>query len=48
LNIKTEVIPVSIRANRNISKPSRNYLNITHGNHEIKEAQKTAILALQT
>jgi hypothetical protein len=46
-NIITEVKPVITRANRIISNSSRNYLKNTTGNHEIKELQKTAILALQ-
>jgi hypothetical protein len=43
-NVKTNVIPVMIRATGTISKSFRKYLNNVPGKHEIKELQKTAIL----
>jgi hypothetical protein len=48
-NIKIEIIPALITENRIISKSSRNYLNNTPENNEIKEQQQqTAIPALPT
>jgi hypothetical protein len=47
-NIKTEAIPLFIRANRITSKSSRNYLNNITGNEDIKETLKNAILAPRT
>jgi len=48
-NIKTEIKNILTRANKTISNSSRNYLNNTPGNHEIKALQKKiAILALWT
>jgi hypothetical protein len=44
-NVKTKVIPVIIGATRTISKSFRKYVNNIPGNHEVKELQKTAILA---
>jgi len=43
-NIKTNVIPVIIRATGTISKPFRKYVSNIPGKHEVKELQKTAIL----
>ena len=43
-NIKTNVIPVIIRATGTISKSFRKYLSNITGKHEIKELQKIAIL----
>lgn len=47
-NIKSDVISIIIRAKKIISNTSRNYLNNTSGNHEIKALQKITILALPT
>jgi hypothetical protein len=47
-NLKTNVIPVIIGATGTISKAFRKYLSNVPGNHEVKELQKTAILALHT
>jgi hypothetical protein len=46
-NIKTEVIPVIIRANK-INSNSQISQKHTWKNHEIKALQKAAILALRT
>jgi hypothetical protein len=43
-NVKTNVIPVIIRATGTISKSFRKYLSNVPGNHEVKELQITAIL----
>jgi hypothetical protein len=43
-SVKTDVIPVIIRATGTISKSFRKYLSNVPGIHEIKELQKTAIL----
>jgi hypothetical protein len=47
-NVKTKVIPVIIGATGTISKLFRKYVSNIPGNHEVKELQKTAILALHT
>jgi len=47
-NVKTKVIQVIIGATRTISKSFRQYMSNIPGNHEVKELQKTAILALHT
>ena len=47
-NVKTKVIPVIIGATGTISKSFRKYASNIPGNHEVKEIQKTAILALHT
>jgi hypothetical protein len=44
-SVKTVVIPVIIETTGNISKSFRKYLSNVPGKHEIKELQKTAILA---
>ena len=46
--VKTRVIPVIIGATGTISKSFRKYIRNIPGNHEVKELQKTAILALRT
>ena len=46
--VKTKVIPVIIGATGTISKTFRKYVSNVPGNHEVKELQKTAILALHT
>jgi hypothetical protein len=43
-NTKTKVLPVTIRANRTISKLFRRYLNIVPGKQGIKELRKIATL----
>ena len=43
-NVKTNVIPVIIRANGTISKSIRKYVSNIPGRHEVEELQKTAIL----
>ena len=43
-NVKTNVIPVIIRANGTISKSLRKYVSNIPGRHEVEELQKTAIL----
>jgi hypothetical protein len=43
-NVKTNVIPVIIRATGTISKSFRKYMSNIPGNHEVKELQKTVIL----
>jgi hypothetical protein len=43
-NVKTNVIPVIIRATGTISNSFRKYLSNVSGIHEVKELQKTAIL----
>ena len=43
-NVKTKVIPVTIRATGTISKSFGKYVSNIPGNHEVKELQKTAIL----
>jgi hypothetical protein len=43
-NIKTNVIPVIIRATGTISKSFRKYLSNITGKHEIKELQKIVIM----
>jgi hypothetical protein len=47
-NVKTNVIPAIIGATGTISKSFRKYLRNITGMHEVKELQKTAILALHT
>ena len=47
-NVKTKVIPVIIGATGTISKSLRIYVSNIPGKHEVKELQKTAILALHT
>jgi len=47
-NVKTTVIPVIIGATGTISKSFRKYVGNIPGKHEVKELQKTAILALHT
>ena len=47
-NVKTQVIPVIIGATGTISKSFRKYVSNVPGKHEVKELQKTAILALHT
>ena len=42
------IIPVIIGATGTISKTFRKYVSNVPGNHEVKELQKTAILALHT
>ena len=44
-SVKTVLIPAIIETTGNISKSFRKYLNHVPGKHEIKELQKTAILA---
>jgi hypothetical protein len=44
-NVKTKVIPVIIEATGTISKSFRKYVSNIPGNHEVKELQKTSILA---
>jgi hypothetical protein len=44
-NVKTRVIPLIIGATGTISKSFRKYVNSIPGNHEVRELQKTAILA---
>ena len=44
-NVKTKVIPAIIGATGTISKSFRKYVSNIPGNHEVKELQKTAILA---
>ena len=43
-NVKTKVIPVTIRATGTISKSFTKYVSNISGTHEVKELQKTAIL----
>jgi len=43
--MKTKVIPVIIGATRTISKSLTQYLSNILGKHEIKELQRTAVLA---
>jgi hypothetical protein len=43
-NVKTNVMPVIIRATGTISKSFRKYLSSIPGKHDIKELQKTALL----
>jgi hypothetical protein len=43
-NVKTEVIPITVGATGTISKSFTKYLRNMHGEHKIKELQKTAIL----
>ena len=43
-NVKTNVIPVIIRATGTIKKSIGKYPSNISGKHEIKELQKTAIL----
>jgi len=47
-NVKTKVVPVIIGATGTISKSFRKYVSNVPGKHEVKELQKTAILALHT
>jgi len=47
-NVKAKVIPVIIGANGTISKSFRKYLSNIPEKHEVKELQKTAVLALHT
>jgi len=47
-NVKTKVIPVIIGATGTISKTFGKYVSNIPGKHEVKELQKTAILALHT
>jgi hypothetical protein len=42
-NMKTKVIPVTIRLTGTIRKSFRNYPHNLSGKHEIKELQKTSI-----
>ena len=42
--VKARVLPVIIGATGTISKSFRKYIRIIHGNHEVRELQKTAIL----
>jgi hypothetical protein len=44
-DVKTKVIPVIIGATETISKSFRKYVSNIPGNYEVKELQKTAILA---
>jgi hypothetical protein len=44
-NVKTRVIPVIIGVTGTISKSFRKYVSTIPGNHDIRELQKTAILA---
>ena len=44
-NVKTKVIPVIIGATGTISKSFIQYVSNIPGKHEVKELQKTAILA---
>jgi len=44
-NVQTKVIPVIIGATGTISKSFRKYVSNIPGKHEVKELQKTAILA---
>jgi hypothetical protein len=46
-NVKTKVIPV-IGATGTISKSFRKYMSNIPGKYEVKELQKTTILALHT
>ena len=46
--VKTRVIPEIIGATGTISKSFRKYISNITGNHEVRELQKTAILALHT
>jgi hypothetical protein len=41
------MIPVIIGATGTISKSFRKYVSNIHGNHEVKELQKTAILGTE-
>jgi hypothetical protein len=43
-NVKTNVIPVIMRAMGTISKSFRKYTGNIPGNHDVNELQKTAIL----
>jgi hypothetical protein len=43
-NVKTKVIPVTVRATGTISKSFRKHVSHIPGKHEVKELQKTAIL----
>jgi hypothetical protein len=43
-NVKTKVIPVTIRSSRTISESFTEYLSNIPGKHKIKELQKTAKL----
>ena len=43
-NVKTKVIPVTIRVTGTISKSFRKYMSNIPGKHEVKELQKPAIL----
>ena len=47
-NVRTKVIPLIIGATGTISKSFRKYASNMPGKHEVKELQKTAILALHT
>ena len=47
-NVRTKMIPVITGATGTISKSFRKYLSNIPGKHDIKELQKTAILALHT
>jgi hypothetical protein len=47
-NVKTSVIPAIIGPTGTISKSFRKYVSYIPGNHDVKELQKTAILALHT
>ena len=44
-NVKTKVIPVITGATGTISKSFRKYVSNIPGKHEVKELQKTAMLA---
>jgi hypothetical protein len=44
-NVKSKIIPVIMRATGTLSKSLRQYLSNIPGKHDIKELQKTAILA---
>ena len=44
-NVETKVNPVIIGATGTISKSFRKYVSNIPGNHEVKELQKTTILA---
>ena len=45
MDVRTSATPVIIGATGTISKSFRKYLSNVPGKHEIKELQKTAILA---
>jgi len=44
MELKTNVIPVKIRATGTISRSFRKYVSNIPGKHEVKKLQKTALL----